>query len=62
MRVYTAKEVSELLQIGRNLTYSLMKTSGFPSYQIGKQYFVTEEALNKWLKSAEHKTFFTSKC
>lgn len=62
MQVYTVKEVSQLLHIGKNLTYHLMKSSGFPSYQIGKQYFVTDEALSKWLKTIEHKTFFTGKC
>lgn len=62
MQVYTAKEVSKLLHIGKNLTYDLMRSSGFPSYKIGRQYYVTDDALNKWLKNAENKTFFTSSC
>ena len=60
MQVYTAKEVSQLLHIGKNLTYSLMKTHGFPAYKIGKQYYITDEALDKWLRSIESKTFFTN--
>lgn len=60
MQVYTVKEVSQILHIGKNLAYNLMKTEGFPSYRIGKQYYITDEALNKWLKSIEFKTFFTN--
>ena len=51
-KVLTVKEVSEILRLGKNQTYALMKSKTFPSYKIGNKIFVTEEALNSWLSKA----------
>ena len=51
MEVLTAKEVSKILKLGINQTYSLMKNKAFPSYRIGNKLFVTTDALNKWLSN-----------
>ena len=59
MRVYTVKEVSQILHLGKNQTYNLMKSKGFPSYRINRQYYVTDESLDKWLKNIINKTIFT---
>ena len=56
--VYTVKELSNILHIGRNTAYALMKTDGFPSYQINKQYFITDANLDNWLNSIIGKKFF----
>ena len=56
MQVLTAKELSAILKLGRDKTYALMGSKNFPSFKIGKQYFVTEEALTKWLRNADGKT------
>lgn len=56
MQVLTTKEVSAILKLGRDKTYALMGSKNFPSYKIGKQYFITDEALFKWLKNANGKT------
>ncbi len=34
-----------------------MNNKAFPSYRIGNKMFVTEDALNEWLKSIENKQF-----
>ena len=57
-KVYTVKEVSEFLHIGKNTAYALMKSDGFPSYKINQRYFVTDESLNQWLNSIKGKEFF----
>ena len=56
MEVLTTKEVSAILKLGRDKTYALMNSKNFPSYKIGKQCFVTVEALDKWLKNVDGKT------
>ena len=56
MEVLTTKDVSIVLKLGRDSTYALMSSKNFPSYKIGKRYFVTNEALNKWLKNVDGKT------
>ena len=50
-KVLTVKEVSEILRLGKNQTYTLMNNKTFPSYRIGNKLFVTEEALNNWLSN-----------
>ena len=57
MQVYTTKELQAILKIGRNMAYELMRSDGFPSFQINSKYLVTETALNEWLESAKGKTF-----
>ena len=44
-------QVKDLVKAGlsRDKAYALMQASAFPSIQIGKTYFVTEENFRKWL-------------
>lgn len=57
MKVYTAKEIQDLLHLGKNATYSLMRSDGFPSYRINNQYFITDDNLQQWFKTVKGKTF-----
>lgn len=58
MRILTPKQVGELLCLGKNQTYELMNSKTFPSYRIGNKIFVTEEELEKWIKSIKGKQIF----
>lgn len=51
MKVYKAKDLMTILKIGRDTAYALMRSSTFPSYKLNERYYVTEEALNRWLSS-----------
>ena len=53
----TTKEVQKILKIGRDRSYALMRSKGFPSIKIGARYYVTEEALNEWLRRYAYKTY-----
>ena len=55
MKVLTVKDVSDILKLGINQAYALMSSKAFPSYKIGKRYFVTNEALNEWLRKVQGK-------
>lgn len=57
INVLTVKDVSGILKLGRDSTYSLMKSNSFPSYRLNNKLYVTEENLNKWLNSITHKQF-----
>lgn len=57
LKVLTVKDVCGILKIGRDATYSLMKSSSFPSYRLNNKLYVTEENLNKWINSITHKQF-----
>lgn len=51
------KALQKFLGIGRDMAYSLMHTSAFPSMKIGGRYFVTRDALMKWLQTYEGREF-----
>ena len=57
IRILTVKELSEVLKIGRDKAYALIKSNGFPSMCIGNRYIVTESALKEWLHQYEHRTY-----
>ena len=57
IKILTVKELGEVLHIGRDKAYALIKSSGFPSTCIGNRYIVTEKALSEWLHMYEHKKY-----
>ena len=56
-QVLTVQDLKERLNVGTNRAYELMQNEAFPSYKIGKKYFVTDEALNKWLVQMQGRKF-----
>ncbi len=53
----TVKDLQEILNIGRDTAYALMRSKSFPSIKIGCRYFVTREELEKWLAKYAYKSF-----
>ena len=46
---YTVTEMAQVLNIGRNKAYELVKTEGFPAIYIGSTIRISIEALKRWL-------------
>lgn len=57
MKILYTKDLMNVLGIGRDRAYALMRSSGFPSTKLGRNYFVTDENLQKWLKDYTGKQF-----
>ena len=53
----TVKDLQNLLKIGHDKAYALMRSKGFPSIKIGGRYYVTQKALDEWLESYAYKTY-----
>ena len=53
----TTKDLQQILKIGRDRAYALMRSRAFPSIKIGARYYVTKEALEEWLRQYAYKTF-----
>ena len=51
----TVGDLRKRLGIGRDRAYALMRCKTFPTIQIGKRYYVTEEALLHWLRNMSYK-------
>lgn len=55
--ILTVKELGKKLKLGRDKTYSLVRSDGFPSVKLGGRYIVTTKALNEWLSRYEYKNY-----
>lgn len=49
LKVLMTKDLMNLMGIGRDKAYSLMRARTFPSTKLGKTYFVTMDSLQTWL-------------
>lgn len=47
--VYTPLELKEILGIGKNETYKLIKSGAFPIVRIGKRIVIPKEPFHEWL-------------
>lgn len=47
---YDIEDLYNLLPLGKNRIYSLVKSHGFPSIQIGKKFLIPKHAFEKWLE------------
>lgn len=62
MNILTAEDLQKILKIGERQAKALMRTKGFPSCKIGREYRVTESALQQWLDSTKSIKLDYSKC
>ena len=49
--VLTIDEVCEVLRLGKNTVYDLIKDGTLPSIKLGKKYLITKDSLIKFLFS-----------
>jgi len=52
----TVKDLQYQLKVGRDTAYALMHSKSFPSFKLGGRYFVTQQALDRWLEQSAFKT------
>lgn len=53
MNAYTVEQVAEMLQIGRDKVYGLIRTRELRSLKIGKSRRVTDDQLADYIKTVE---------
>ena len=49
--VVTPKEIQDMLRIGRNAVYELLKSGEIKSLRIGKKYIVPKSSVIKYLQT-----------
>ena len=54
-RAYTVEQVAEILQVGRDKVYYLLRTHQLRSLKIGKLRRVTSEQLAEFIAAAEER-------
>lgn len=53
MKFYTTQELKQILKLSEKQAKALMRTEGFPSIKIGREYRVEEEMLYDWLAETD---------
>ena len=48
-RVYTVEEIMDMLEIGKNAAYELVKSGKFHCVKVGNHYRIPKNAFDKWL-------------
>lgn len=49
MNILTTEDLQNILKISPKRAKALMRTEGFPSIKIGREYRVEEQALLNWI-------------
>lgn len=52
-RVYKPDDIREILSIGKNAVYDLIKSNQFQCVKIGDQYRISKKSFDKWLDGIE---------
>jgi len=55
--IYRVDELTQLLPIGRDKAYRLMRSKAFPSIQIGRTYIVRKDDFDSWLGRLSYNFF-----
>lgn len=52
-RVYTVDEIQDILGIGKNAAYDLIKTGQFKTVKVGGHYRISKRSFDDWLDNTE---------
>lgn len=50
-RTYSVSEIQEMLEIGKNQAYSLVKSGKFRTVKIGNSIRISKKSFDEWLDS-----------
>lgn len=62
LNIFTTEDLQNVLKISQKQAKALMRTDGFPSIKIGREYRVTEQALTDWIETTKAVKLDYSKC
>ncbi len=52
-RVYTVEEIQDIMGIGKNTAYDLIKTGQFKTVKVGGHYRISKKSFDEWLDKME---------
>ena len=62
MKFLTTEDIQEILQLNNRQARALMRTEGFPSIKIGREYRVEEDSFTNWIGTTKEVKLDYSKC
>lgn len=48
-KMLSPKDVQKIFGCSRNKVYQIIESKGFPKIKVGKQYYIPENDLEKWI-------------
>ena len=51
--VINIKDLCEILNIGKNTAYKLLKNNDIPNRRLGKKYIITKFGVNEYVKGVQ---------
>lgn len=54
--IYTVEEIKEILGIGKNQAYQLVKSGQFPIVKVGSKYIISKKGFDLWLNNGVNET------
>lgn len=48
-KIYTIKEICEILQISRTFAYQMLKEGKIPSVKLGKRVIIPKAKFDEWM-------------
>jgi excisionase family DNA binding protein len=58
IKVYTLEEVIEILKVSRRTIYNYIKTEQLKAIKVGREWRVTEKALNAFLETGTEEGYY----
>ena len=56
-KILRVKDLQQIFGCSKERAYKLANSKGFPSIKIGKQIYIPEEELAKWIEMYTYKEF-----
>ena len=57
LEILKTKDLQEILGIGRDKAYALMKSDAFPSVKLGKRYIISKADLIAWIDTYKYSAY-----
>lgn len=51
MKVLLPEEAREILKVGKSTMQQLLHSEGFPSYKIGRRWYINGDRLEEWINN-----------
>lgn len=56
-KLLTPKDIQYIIGLGKNQTYALMNSAGFPTIRLNNRMFVTVQDFNAWLSTYKGRSY-----
>lgn len=56
-KLLTVEDIQSIFKIGKTTAYQLMRSNGFPALRVNHRLYVSQEALDDWIRTYSGRQF-----